>query len=300
MVDLTCSEDRGAMLLAKMQAAAARLKKWQKPLGYVFLAALIVGVIQSVRYIGLGWSDIKIAPILILIFVMTIASQTYSAIGLQLLTALADKKISFAKAFKTAGPAQLAEMLPIPGGAMVRIGLLVNAGVKTGHSSALVIGIAVLRLALAAICAGAVLIKIGQDIGWLFLVSGLPLAVAIFVWSVKLAGLQIAIFNLLHRSAGIVISAIRLALAFAVIGVAVSFDHMFIFTFATIAGSAASIAPSGIGVSEGVAALMASLVAMGAASALLAVAINRAANLAGTGVLVFLTYGPAIFGNREA
>ena len=61
--------------------------------------------------------------------------------------------------------------------------------------------------------------------------------------------------------------------------------------FATIAGSAAAIAPAGLGVSEILSAALAPIVSVGPATAFLAVALNRIIGLSVTALSVLATGG---------
>jgi uncharacterized protein (TIRG00374 family) len=107
-------------------------------------------------------------------------------------------------------------------------------------------------------------------------------------WLAWKASLQIAFYSLAHRFIGIVLLSARLFLAFQAIGVALPFIKAFPVTLAIIAGSAASITPGGLGISEVLGALIASVVQVAPAAAFLAIGLDRLIFLvaSGAGALV--------------
>ena len=108
-------------------------------------------------------------------------------------------------------------------------------------------------------------------------------------WLVWKAGRKVAFYSLAHRVVGIILLSLRLFLAFQLIGVALPFMKAFPVTLAIIAGSAASITPAGLGISEMLGALIAGVVQLNPAAAFVAIGLDRALALlvSGLGVLVF-------------
>jgi hypothetical protein len=125
----------------------------------------------------------------------------------------------------------------------------------------------------------------GTSVGWLLTVASGAVAAAICAWLWHRAGLQLALLVLLHRLFGLVLFAARLMLSFVALSLSVPLLDTLPFAFASIAGSASSIAPAGLGVGEAMAGMIAHSVAVAPAAAFLAVAINRIGGLAATAVV---------------
>jgi len=252
--------------------------------GILFFA----GLAWSVHDLHLGLSDIALLPALVLLLILAPLSLVYGAIGLRLLARVADRNIGFFSAIRSTGAAQLAEVLPLPGGAIVRTGALMSVGIKAGQSAALVFATAGLWIALAAAGAGYAVHAQGNVPALPFVFLGLLIVGIILVWIVRQAGWPVAVQILVHRIAGVFLTALRLSFAFAIVKLAIPMDSVLIFSFASIAGSAAAIAPAGLGISEAFAAILAPVVAVGPAIAFFAVAINRLLGLSITVIIVMM------------
>ena len=103
---------------------------------------------------------------------------------------------------------------------------------------------------------------------------------------------------LIHRLSGLALIALRLYLAFGVLSVAVPFAQTMPFVLATIAGSAAAIAPAGLGISEALAALAATAMAVSPAAAFLAVGLDRIVHLLLSAAIAFYSLMRTPGGNR--
>ena len=191
---------------------------------------------------------------------MTPLGLLYGAVGLRQLAAIGGQRIGFADAWRAAGYAQLAEALPLPGGAIVRTAVLVEAGSTVGRSVALVAGAAILWVAVAASFAGVVLYQWHPVAGGLMAGIASLTAIGLTHWIARQAGAGIAGAVLIHRLIGLGLMSGRMFLAFLVIGHVLPVATAFYFAFSNIAGSAAAIAPAGLGIGEALAAAMATLV----------------------------------------
>lgn len=268
---------------AAILAAVRRYRRW-------WLAAAVLlfigGCAVSLHRLDYRVSDLRLLPSLALFAGLVPATLLYGAVGLLLLAKGSRVRLSFVTAFRSNCAAQLAELLPVPGGAIVRTGALVSAGLKTGRSAELVILAALLWVFTAGSAAAVALVLILGD--------GRPAAaalaalamVAAIVWRLaRLTGPKIAAALLGHRILGCLLMAARLTVAFAAIGHAQPVLTAFIFGLATIAGSAAAIAPAGLGLSELFGAALATTVGVDPFAAFLAIAVNRLLGLAATGIL---------------
>lgn len=254
------------------------------------LLLFVGGAAWSASKLQLGTTQLNIWPAVILFCVMTPLGLLYGAAGLLQLASIGGHRISFFDAWRSAGYAQLAEALPLPGGAIVRSAALVQAGSTVGRSVVLVGAAAVLWVALSASVAGLVLYQWDPLLGGSMATFAMLVTIGVVQWIARQAGLRIAAGVLVHRLIGLVLMSARMFLAFLVIGEVLQLSTTFYFAFSNIAGSAAAIAPAGLGIGEAIAAAMATLVEIPPEVAFLAVAINRIISITSCGIVVAISH----------
>ncbi len=263
--------------------------------GSLFLAACSWAFAQ----LGINPMELKLVPFLVLFFLLSPLSLVYGGYGLIMLANSSGTSMRPGFAMRTSAWAQLAEALPLPGGAMVRTGALMKAGVGTKRSAWLVINTAILWISLAAMFSGMVVYQQSRELGLILGVPATALTAASLGWIIFDAGWVQMALTLAHRLAGLLLMALRLQISFAILGHAVDLGSTMPFALASIAGSASSIAPAGLGVSEILAAVMAGSVAVAPALALLAVALNRLIALASSAASLFLWELPKFLRGRK-
>ncbi|MFN3456261.1 MAG: hypothetical protein ACK4Z8_01630 [Novosphingobium sp.] len=263
--------------------AQAGLRAFYVPL-LVFAAMLfVVGGWYSFRQLGVTPEQLRLVPLALLVATGPV-TLLYSGFGLYLMSRSVGTAMTLPRAVTLSTYANLAEALPLPGGAIVRTGALVASGAGLRTSSVLVVLSAVLWIAIACLGCGLALVAHGHP-------AALPLALIGFSgsglatgWLVARAGWRNALLTVGHRIVGMILISARLHLAFLVLGQALPLADALPFALANVAGSAASIAPAGLGISELLAAGVASTVAVPAAAAFLAVGIDRLVALASSGL----------------
>lgn len=251
--------------------------RWRKPILVLALLALVAGCIFSVRELALDISAIRPVPIMTLVLAAIPLSIAYSAVNMMLMGTAAGVTIGFRQGAKISVIAQAAEILPLPGAAIVRTASLIKAGGGKRQSAEVVLGFAVLWVATAGLGAGLALVHHGLGLpllalsvtAWLFLSGWLMVRIG-----PRLAGIAITL-----RIVGVALVAWRLSLAFDAIGQQVGLIDCLTFAFATILGSAAAIVPAGLGVGEGLSALLAGYAGLDPAAAFLAAALSRFAGI---------------------
>jgi len=264
------------------------LQRHRRPFTIVATVIFFAGIVWSIRELELNVHDIAIGPLAILALILAPLSLLYGGVGLQLLARVGGLKMAASFAFRRSALAQLAEILPIPGGAIVRAGALMSVGAKVGEGAILVLAAAFLWIAIAATGAGIAIYATGQDWAWAIIILGLFVTMLILIWIIRKAGWISGLQILAHRLAGILLTALRIVCAFAIIGAVLPIKSGLIFAFATIAGSAAAVAPAGLGISEALSAGLAPIVSVAPATAFLAVALNRLIGLSVTALAVLL------------
>jgi len=250
------------------------------------LAIFVGGTAYCAATLELRLSDL--APVwLAALIAMVPLSFVYAAVNLKYVAACAGQHIRFAPAFKVSAIAQFSELLPIPGGALVRGNALVQAGIPIGTAAMLVLVSALLWVSTGAIVTGYV-IGLGASSGMMLAGAGLAVLMACAAWFWHFAGPAWALVAIGLRIVGLAITALRIVIAFRALGLEVSPLETVPFAFATILGSASSLAPGGLGISEALAATMAMTVAVSAQAAFLAVGLNRIIGLTFSGLVTLL------------
>lgn len=273
-------------LQAGIELARKALRKPAIRLALLALAAILFigGTWYAFDALAISPADLVWEPLSVLVL-LALPSLLYGGIGLVLLARSSQLSIPLGKASVIGADAYLAELLPLPGGAIVRTGALVKAGGTIGQSSALVILTAILWIALGMIGTGFALATVGLNLALPLALLGAGLAAAIFIWLWHRAGPTLAMQTLVHRTAGIALIALRLQFAFAALQVSAGFSQTLPFVLAGLVGSASSLAPAGLGVGESLAALAALGTAFAPEAAFLAVGLDRMISLAACAVL---------------
>jgi hypothetical protein len=245
----------------------------------------VAGIMWSVSSLDLQLSELQVWPALLLLLVFGPISVAYGAVGLLLLGAIADVRVSLRTACRVGAYAQLAEVLPIPGGAILRAGALIRAGAGAIDSSALVVASSLLWISMAAAATGFVITDISHFTALLLFGVGLGVSAAVCYWFANKSNWSIVRLILVHRCTGLLVNAARLKCAFAIVSVTLPLKHCLPFALATITGSATSIAPAGLGISETLGAVIAGSLSVAAPSAFLALALNRILALLGSALV---------------
>ena len=268
--------------VARMRSVAAR---HARPLLVCATILFVAGIVWSVSKLHLRLDEIRLVPALLLLFVFGPISVVYGAVGLLLLGGIADVHVRVSTAFRVGAYAQLAEVLPIPGGAILRAGALIRAGAGAIDSSALVVASSVLWISIAAAATGVVILNISHLTALLLFGCGLGVSVAVCCWFASKASWSIVRLIMVHRCTGLVVNAARLKCAFAIVAVTLPLQNCLPFALATITGSATSIAPAGLGISETLGAVIAGSLSVTAPAAFLALALNRILALLGSALV---------------
>lgn len=276
---------RALMWRARLRDGA---QAWRLPLTLLGAGLFIGGSWLSFRHLGVSPADLRPGPLLAQLL-LTPLSLLYGGIGMTLLARGAGMHIPLRRATAQSSYATLAEILPIPGGALVRAGALIAGGARPAQSWALVLLAAVMWISLAALGCGLTLIGHGVFGGPLLALAGLAGTLASCLGLARMADWRAALLNLGHRLAGLALLAVRLQLAFLCLGVVLPLSDTLPFALANIVGSAASIAPAGLGISESFAAGAAGWVAIAPAAGFLAVGLDRVILLAASALFALAT-----------
>lgn len=178
----------------------------------------------------------------------------------------------------------VANMLPIPGGTMVRVAALKAGGASLGRGTSVTLLVSGLWIGISFLYSGLWLFGLGVSdfhLGGLLVGSGLAaLAICLALclrlsrdWSVigKLVGIKVGL---------VVTDATRLFACLLAIGHMTGFAQASVLAVSGVLGAAVSIVPAGLGIREGAAALLAPIVLVSVPAAYLAASLNRITGLA--------------------
>lgn len=249
------------------------------------LTLFISGMIVSITAIDLDTDNFGIHWLLLNLFIGAPVAIALNANGLQFSARMLGTSIPFVMAFRTCCMAICSNVLPIPAGSVFHTSALVSRGGKVLDSGLIVILGNVISLSLMLMLAGGSILSLtGSLLGTGFLLTGL-------------AGLALCITPLLSRTTSRLTTAFvglrllrtlvmvaRIQISFAMIGLMVALLDAAVFTAAVSLGTTVAVVPSGLGISESLAAVLAVAIGIAPGAAFLATALNRISTLAFAGL----------------
>ena len=265
-------------LVARIHAVTATPKArfWMRILG---LSILVAGVAWSVSTLDLTLDKISLKLLMLNLCISAPLNLGLAAVSLRLNANAVERSISGPDAIQTAAMANAAELLPLPGGAMVRGAALIRAGASLKESASIVTTTAILTLTMTIVLSATALALLGQPAAWVLVFAGGIGFVGLLVWMSKHFSSHLLASMLVVRLATMAVGVAALAVAFATLGDPVGLTEAALYLVAIALGSTIAIVPAGFGINEAFAAGLASLISGSPASAFLAVALNRATGL---------------------
>lgn len=238
---------------------------------------LVGGLVLSLRSQPDLLSNVQLVPVLIIMLFAVPVSMLFNALEFMLSAKLIGHRISVKAAFETTVIGSVANLLPLPGGAIVRVAALKSEGASVAKGTSTMIFVAAIWAAVSFCYSGAWLVVGGVTaFGLLFLFIGLAGGIACFVMSRRLLEESQITAQIFACKFGLVLfDALRLYLCLLALGVVAGFDQASVLTVSGFVGASFSIVPAGLGIREGVSALLGPLVGLTVASAFMASAANR-------------------------
>ena len=195
------------------------------------------------------------------------------------------QSMPFARSLEVTVLGTAANMLPLPGAALVRIAALKAGGARYIRGTAATLLAALIWIAVSLAYAGAWIAVISPGIlSLLFMGGGAALLLICGVAAVRLkVGLGSACTIFLVRTALVLLDAGRLALCLIALNAGAGFAQASAFAAASALGSAVSIIPGGLGIREAATAALAPFIGVSVATGFLTATLNR---LIGVPVLI--------------
>ncbi|MBL0923483.1 MAG: hypothetical protein IBJ12_03325 [Sphingomonadaceae bacterium] len=247
-------------------------------------AGFLAGIWISFRAQPDILTHVAFTPLILLIAVAIPVTLALNALEFLLSARLVGQKLPFRKSMEITLIGSVANMLPLPGGTMMRIASLKAEGASFAKSTSATLYVALIWCGIGLIYSGSWLTVLGQHIGGMALVAGggTILAVCIsatyrILGDVKFTNMIVAAKIIL-----VLVDAWRTYLSLLALGMMVSFGQASVLALSSLLGASFSIVPAGLGIREGAAALLGPVVGVSAASAFLATSLSRILGMAVT------------------
>jgi len=292
------------MSVDQLKRAYHGLKTWSQryrwPLTALGVALLVGGVLWSVQRLEFDPARMQPAYLALVALALIPLGMVVAAINLQLMGRVVGTDVVFRTAFIATVYGRIAEVLPIPGAAMVRGATLMHSGAKMGETVAIMVWSSLLSLAMVGLCASVPLIAAVPAAGWLLAFGSAMATLVASAWlfmhsNAGVFGTMIAV-----RIANIGLSVGRFWACFAAIGFGLPVAQSAVFVVAGSVTTYVGIVPGGLGISEFLSAGLALLVEVDPSVAFLAAAVNRLLGLSMSGVGAILLSAPRAMTGKEA
>ena len=254
------------------------------------VTVLGTGIFLSAKSSAVNLRDLDFTWVLVNLFFGAPVAISLTAMGLRLSAKMARVDLSFASAFKTCCIATASNVLPIPAGSVIHTSALVAGGASIAQSSIIIIFSNLVSFGWIVVFAGAIL---HHDLPKTALALGAAGLSIILVGAIALSRnapwkLVASFFTLAVMRSLVLIG--RVLISFAAIGLLISLKDSILFSAAAASGNLVVVAPSGMGVSESLAALLSLATEIEPAQAFIAIALNSLTALlfAGMTSMVFI------------
>lgn len=245
----------------------------------------IAGISISIKQVEFGWERIYgfyVLSILVLGFPLTAILR---AEEFRLCARSVGKNFGIMRSVAITSTANVSNLLPLPAGLAIRGGFLVEAGASFRDTGEILFLASMLWLSMAIGISGLA----AANVHSLALIAGglgILFSVGFAFWIKRKTSPRIAVGFIVVRASLLSVSVFRLWLAFAAIGIPISLSESTYYALASIVGSMAIVVPGGLGVSEGLGALIAVVTGGVPAAAFLALALNRLLEITANGVIM--------------
>lgn len=281
--------------LRRLAAARNPSPRARRVLSVLAVALFVGGLAIAIPNLDITLADLAIGPLLLVAVVLTPLTIVTNAAELRVMadaTQDPGARLGWTEAIRIVVLATAANVLPIPGAALVRVQALRTRGASAAAATGINLAGAGAWIGTGLIAAGMALLGVG---GWRAL-----LALSVGIVACVVAGLATArvarpgrwrrSFSMLLgvELLATVVHGVRLLAVLAALQVPLGLVESLVIAVSAPLSAAAGIFPSGVGLAEALAALLGPLVGVAAAAALTATALNRVIGLLVTAPLALL------------
>jgi hypothetical protein len=249
------------------------------------LALFVAVSVWSWRELDVTADELRLMPLALLLLVLVPATIAANAAELGVTGRMLGVRLAPMLLVRTVVVATAANLLPIPGAAMVRVHALRTAGCRLGAATSITVVTALLWIAWSAVAAGVALLISGRPwSGTAFVAAGLLLMGG----AVVALGRQRDLATSLRRGfvmvtvvelALIAVSALRLLAVLATLGVSADLVQALALAVSGALAAGTGVFPGGLGLTEAISGALGPLVGLTVATGVLATAFNRIAGL---------------------
>lgn len=278
-----------AFLTANHRRLGLHARRHRVVYGAIAFALFCFGFVVSAVTIDLEWRILEVGWLSVNLLIGAPVAIGLNAMSLRVSAGIVDASLTFPVAFRTCCIALCSNLLPIPAGTVIQASSLASRGGSVLHSGFVVLLGNAIGLALAVLIVGAILFAAHPSAGIPLLATGM-LGVttgAILIYMRTTSGTTLAFIAV--RLLRVIVIVLRIYLSFLAIGLAVAALDAALFAGAVVMGSVFVVFPSGLGISESIAALLALATTVSPGSAFLATALNRLITLAFASTYLLIT-----------
>lgn len=265
------------LILRVMRPEVFQRPRVRRALLLLATACLVGGLAAALRQHPDLLRNLRWSPVLFLLFAAIPITVVINAVEFVLIGRMVQQRIPLTQALEISILGTVANMLPFPGGMLVRVAALKAGGSGYSNGTAATLLAALIWIGVSFAYAGVWITM--QSSGWLgaffVLGGGIALAASSIIATKLNFGAQSVLGIFLVRLSLVLIDAIRLYLCLMALDAGASFAQASSFAAAGAVGSSISIVPSGLGVREAVTAALAPVVGIAAAIGFLAATLNR-------------------------
>lgn len=253
------------------------------------LIGFIIGLIFTGASLNLSLDTIVSLPLLLVLCVTQPLLIFLNSLELKLCGQAVQVKLSLAESIFVSCSATLANILPLPGGLIVRGGALTQRGAALGRVSKVLLAAALMWAAVALTVSGAVLVQGSGAV--LIAIGGLTFIIALMAYVSRMSDVRTAVGFLVVRSLMVALLAVQLKLCFAALNSTITLRGASVYVVSGIAGAVVSVVPAGLGITETFGALLAKLDEASPALAFIVLSLNRfiGLTLATVSIMIFGT-----------
>ena len=258
--------------------------RWRRPLLAGAAVVFLVGGVYFATRLDTEWSALGWWWLFLASVVGVPLTVLANALEFQLSARLLEGRVTFSASIKVAVLSTAANLLPIPGGALVRVQALKRSGHGYGVATYATGILAGSWVGVAALLTGVVLLAFGYlAAGAAWTVAGATILGMVFalatrrIRSGRRLWFMFAVLGVELLSVGV--SGLRLFLVLIALGEAASLPGAALLAFASVAAAAVGIFPGGLGLREVLAATLIPIAGIPAAAGFVASAIDRVLGL---------------------
>jgi hypothetical protein len=281
--------------LRRLAAARNPSPRARRVLSALAIALFVGGLAVAIPNLDVSLAELAIGPLLLVAVVLTPLTIVANAAELRVMadaTQDPGRRLGWLEAIRVVVLATAANVLPIPGAALVRIQALRTRGASAAAATGINLAGAGAWIGTGLIAAGVALLGVG---GWRAVVAlavGIAACVVAGIVTVRVARpgrwRRSFVMLLVVELLATIVHGVRLLAVLAALQVSLGLVESLVIAVSAPLSAAAGIFPSGVGLAEALAALLGPLVGVAAAAALTATALNRVIGLVVTAPLALL------------